>query len=127
MHGGKAQQVLAKAAERLAMEQDRAARAEVQIAHDPEVPPATRLAALKDILDRGGTVRPQEVNVTIAKWEQDIEGVLYDLPEDVVDAELIEDHARAIPPSDVDWADERLPSLLDDPPTNSRSGPRLKG
>lgn len=121
MHGGSAPQVRAKAAERFAMEQDRAASAEIQMAHDPEVPAAIRLSALKDILDRGGTVRSQQVEITLAPWEQDIEGLLIDSP-DVVDAELVEDAPQLASPTDED----RLPSLMDDPPAHQRPGPRLR-
>lgn len=127
-HGGAAPQVRKKAQERLALAMDDAAALLIRFAHDPDVPPNIRLAAVKDILDRGGIGTRQELEVVLKPWEADIEGVLIDAGDDeVIEGEIVEEEPRAIPPSDTDWAADRLPVIADDTPRTTRSGPRLRG
>lgn len=126
-HGGSAPQVRRKAQERLAMAMDDAAALLIRFAHDPDVPPNVRLAAVRDILDRGGIGTKQELEVVLKPWEVAVEGILVDdgkEDRDVIDGEVVE--VREIPPSDYEWPAEKLPSIMDDPPPHRRPGKRLR-
>lgn len=125
MHGGSAPQVRAKAAERLALAQDDAASLLIRFAHDEQVPYPVRLAAVKDILDRGGIGTKQELEVTLKPWEAAIEGILVDGDDEdetaVIEGVVIDGEVVAEYYDDSD----RLPALVDDPPRHSR-GQRAK-
>jgi len=113
-HGGMAPQVKKKAQERILMAQDDAASLLIRFAHDEAVPYPVRLAAVKDLLDRGGINSKQEIEVVLKPWEEDLDGLLYEMGDDpdVVDAEVVEDEPRAIPPSDVLGYEDSEPSSV---------------
>lgn len=123
MHGGAAPQVRAKAQERLALAQDDAASLLIRFAHDENVPYPVRLAAVKDILDRGGIGTKQQLEVTLKPWEAAIEGILVDDDDEpqaiegvVIDGEVVSES----------FDDERLPALVDDPPHGISQQARLR-
>lgn len=136
-HGGAAPQVRRKAQERILMAQDDAASLLVRAMGDESIPFAERRRVAEFLLTYENR---NEVKVTLARWEQDIEGVLVDAPETVIDVEVIEIEPRAIPPSDTDWAGldpyrepdpdlasyDNVTSIVDVPPRHPR-GPRQRG
>ena len=64
VHGGSAPQVKAKAQQRLLAAADDAAAVLVQIIMDKKSPPAVRVAAVKDLLDRAGLKPVEQIEVT---------------------------------------------------------------
>jgi hypothetical protein len=134
-HGGKAPQNLRAASMRLLKAADPAAAVLVRLATNAtgDVPHSIQLAAARDILDRVGVGRTQQVEVALAPWIEDIEGLLYDVnPEDnpqVVPGEVL---GTATPRALLvgrDWKTDDeppLPSVMDDPPRYGRSGSRLR-
>lgn len=106
-HGGAAPQVRLAAQVRLAMAADPAAARLIDIANDKTMPPAVRLAANKEILDRANVVGTQQVKleVGLSKWEQAKQSFVRVVPVgtidakpatlDIVDAEVIEDDEEA--------------------------------
>lgn len=70
-HGGMAPQVRKKAAERIEASLDRAALAIVRLMEDPETPPAVKLAAARDLLDRGNLTgkTAMDLNAPPAPWQ----------------------------------------------------------
>ena len=91
-HGGRAPQVKARARQRLDEASDKAAFALVQMLQDETIPPAVRLGAVKDLLDRAGLNGTQKVEVTARTWEDVLDGVLVDVEDpNVVDAVIVED------------------------------------
>lgn len=95
MHGGAAPQVRAKANQRLLDGVPKMLTELRRIATDESVPPPTRLAAVRDWLDRAGIGESDkhELTINVPKWEQGIENLLVDFGQeaDIVDAEIIED------------------------------------
>ena len=93
MHGGSTQASRAKAQERILAAADPAAAKLVSLMQDKRVPHNVQLAAARDLLDRAGLASAQEITLKIPAYLQDIEGLLVDVlePEDIVDAELVED------------------------------------
>ena len=63
-HGGAAPQTIKAAQLRLLMAADSIAGILVEIAQDSKMPPATRVAAARDILDRAGLKPVEQVEVT---------------------------------------------------------------
>ena len=111
MHGGASPQVLRRAKERLENSAEKMARLLLQMAEDPNVPHAVRLAAIRDALDRAGITAKQTLEVE-AEWHSIITDIVAeappheqkDLPQryrphevpnadpaDVVEAELVEE------------------------------------
>lgn len=124
-HGGNAPQVRRKAEQRLAMHADVLMKELVKIATSAESE-AVRLAAVRDALDRIGIGSRQEIEVTIAKWQEDIEGVLVDVDEsaEVVVAELVVDDPPRALPSRQGW-DGRTGDNV--PPTYTRGAVARRG
>lgn len=100
MHGGAAPQVRAAAQTRLLMRADDLMSALLKIAMDDKQPVQTRLAAIRDGLDRAGLGSKQEIEIGVTArptYEDVLEGVLVDVEEDtddepnVIDAEVVED------------------------------------
>lgn len=125
-HGGAAPQVRRKAQERIMMAQDDAASLLVKFMSDKNVPYAERRRCAEFLLTYENR---NEITLTLAKWEENLGELLVsyqtdDVDEDIVDAEIIEDH-RQLPPSDVDW-DKGSTRLAEDPPHYGR-GNRLRG
>lgn len=89
-HGGRASQNLAAAERRLAKNADVLMKELLRIATSAESE-AVRLAAVRDALDRIGIGSKRELEVTVAPWAVDIEGLLYDPEDEVIDAEVVED------------------------------------
>ncbi|GAA5147304.1 hypothetical protein GCM10023340_19520 [Nocardioides marinquilinus] len=121
-HGGSAPQVRRKAQERIFMAQDGAASVLVRFMSDDKVPYAERRRCAEFLLTYENR---NEVKVMIEPWQEDIEGILVmDEDDDIVDAEVVQPlpELSARPHDDED----RLPSLLDDPPNHQRHGPRLR-
>lgn len=95
-HGGMAPQVRQKAQERILMAQDDAASLLVRSMSNDKIPFAERRRVAEFLLTYENR---NEVKVTLARWEENIEGLFFDADDDIVDAELVEE-VRAIPPSD---------------------------
>lgn len=101
-HGGSAPQVLAKAKERITANADRAAKQLIELMEDETTPPAVKLNAARDLLDRAGLTPAQVIQHSLAvkPWEQLISGGLDRtrptggapaIEPPIVDAEVIED------------------------------------
>lgn len=106
-HGGMAPQVRKKAAERIEASLDRAALAIVRLMEDPETPPAVKLAAARDLLDRGnlGAKQMVELEVSTPKpWQIAIQHMVVStsavMTDEVVDVEVIEDGTEPMALSD---------------------------
>ncbi len=105
-HGGAAGQVKRKAAARIEASLDRAAIAVVRLMEDADTPPAVKLAAARDLLDRGNLTGKQivEVQGAPAPWQVVLQKIVVratpeELAEDaVVDAEWREDPDPSLPP-----------------------------
>jgi hypothetical protein len=122
-HGGAAPQVRRKAQERIAMAQDDAASLLVRFMADKDVPYPERRRCAEFLLTYENR---NEVQITLAKWEQDIEGLVFDTgDDDIVDGEVVEDEPRAIPPSDAEWRAEVLTEEDSEP--SSVRGNRYRG
>lgn len=78
-HGGAAPQVMRKAKERLENSAEKMARLLLQMAEDPNVPHAVRLAAIRDALDRAGITAKQTLEVE-AEWQTVIADIITDAP-----------------------------------------------
>ncbi|NPC43125.1 hypothetical protein [Nocardioides sp. zg-1230] len=117
-HGGAAPQVRRKAQERILMAQDDAASMLVKAMGDKRIPFSERRKVAEFLLTYENR---NEVKVMIEPWQEALDGILVDVGDDIVDAEIVEE-TRAIPPSNV----ERLPSLLHDRPPHPLPGPRLR-
>ena len=96
-HGGMAPQVRKKAAERIEASLDRAALAIVRLMEHAETPPAVKLAAARDLLDRGnlGAKQMVELEVSTPKpWQIAIQHMVVSTSAvrtgDVVDVDVIE-------------------------------------
>lgn len=114
-HGGRAPQNLAKAKDRIAMLADVAAQRMDELSKEARSE-QVRFLATKDLLDRAKIGTDKELTVTVKPWEQDIEGVFYEEGDsDIVDAELVEDQPRAIPPSDWEYQAEVLTEADSEP------------
>ncbi|GAA4376873.1 hypothetical protein [Nocardioides caricicola] len=125
-HGGAAPQVRRKAQERIMMAQDDAASLLVRALSNEKIPFAERRRCAEFLLTYENR---NEITLTLAKWEENIGELLVsyepdEVDEDIVDAEIVEDH-RQLPPSDVDW-DKGSTRLAEDPPHYGR-GNRLRG
>jgi hypothetical protein len=70
-----------KAQERLLKEVPAMLRRLAELASDETVPPAVRLAAIRDWLDRAGINAKTEVEVTIGGWQELIHGIVATVPE----------------------------------------------
>lgn len=81
-HGGAAPQVRKKAQERLTRGILPLLGHLYRLATDEEIPPNVRLAAIRDWLDRAGLNAKQEIELTVAPWQEMLEGVVSDVPED---------------------------------------------
>lgn len=146
-HGGSAGHVVAAARRRLMASSDRVGALLLRIAEDEKTPPAVRLAAIRDVLDRAGVTVKQEVEVTVQPWQQLIEGIVSEVPDDgirtfgslqrdYVDGEVVD----LVPPVDNEPGedDDDLPALPAAPaptpaaapqriPSRRRRGNRLAG
>lgn len=110
-HGGAAPAVKEAARLRVLASLDRAAFQIVSLMEDAETPHAVKLAAAKDLLDRGGLAAKQVVDIEVKPWQALLEGISSERPSDapaispevraeiesgddddtIVDAELVED------------------------------------
>lgn len=107
MHGGSAPQVRAAAQTRILMASDLAAKQLVSLMQSPKVADNIKLAAAKDLLDRANVSGTQNVEIGVTKrtYEDVLDEMLVEVPEDVdddepsialrrevvIDAELVED------------------------------------
>ncbi|MEV6621019.1 HGGxSTG domain-containing protein [Amycolatopsis sp. NPDC051106] len=100
MHGGSAPQVKAKAKARLEMAADRMAKELLRMAGADDMPPATKLAAIRDALDRAGLNAGVSVEVELKPFESILQKIAAGprpgsvSEEDVIDAEIVEDDGR---------------------------------
>lgn len=138
MHGGAAPQVRRAAQVRLAMAADPAAARLIEIANDKRMPPAVRLAANKEILDRANVVGTQQlhVGVEVSTFDQNTDDLIVvqyvsDPNGEVVDAEVVEDeadllarHAARIRERDMEAGQDNAPSAS--APTELRPAQRPK-
>jgi len=114
-HGGAAPQVRRKAQERILMAQDDAASLLVKFMSDKDVPYAERRRCAEFLLTYETR---NEVQITLAKWEQHIEGILVEVAEpDVVEAELVVEDPPAALPAPRDWDGRTADNV---PPTYTR-------
>lgn len=93
-HGGSAPQVRRAAEARLLVNVDVLMQELLRIALCAESE-AVRLAAVRDALDRAGVGRNREVDLVVKPWQDNIEGLIVDLPapaydDDIVDAEVVD-------------------------------------
>ena len=96
MHGGAAPQVRARADARLINGVPTMLTELRRIATDESMPAPTRLAAIRDWLDRAGIGEnaKHEVTINLPKWQENLEDlvVTYEFDDDdIVDAEIVED------------------------------------
>jgi hypothetical protein len=82
MHGGAAPQVRRRAAERIALASDRAAAQLFAFMTDVTIPPAVRLAATKDLLDRAQVTGKTTVEIEVPVWQQILDGIVATVPMD---------------------------------------------
>lgn len=119
-HGGAAPQVVAAARRRLMGASNNVAVLLLKIAEDEKQPPAIRLAAIKDVLDRAGVTVKQEVEITVQPWQELIDGIVSEVADDAVrppgplDGEVVEAEVVDGPPLPA-----RAPAL----PTPAPAGP----
>ena len=93
MHGGAAPQVRARAQQRILEASDKAAYALVQMMQDAAIPPAVRLGAARDLLDRAGLTSKQELTLDVKverTWDDVAPTLLVDIDDDEDDAEEAE-------------------------------------
>lgn len=120
MHGGAAPQVKRKAQERLLEKVPKMLRMLSELASNEDVPPAVRLAAIRDWLDRAGVDRKIEIELSSSSFEEMVMGVLSEVSEeveigndqdyasrrddgDVIAGQLVDDvEAEALPPATLD-------------------------
>lgn len=82
-HGGAAPQVKRKAQERLLEGVPKMLRMLRELASNEDVPPAVRLAAIRDWLDRAGIDRKIEIEVTSSGFDQMVVGVLAEVSDEM--------------------------------------------
>lgn len=102
-HGSGTKAARRKAAERIEASLDRAALAIVRLMEDPETPPAVKLAAARDLLDRGDLTGKQRVEVDVlAPWQAIAQRVVVPLAslEVYEEAVIVEDDSD-LPPESV--------------------------
>lgn len=87
MHGSATKAARAKAQERIEAAADHAAAKLIEFMNSDKVPFPVRLAAAKDLLDRGGLKAGTEITVKLPAYLQDFTGLFVD----VVDGEVVED------------------------------------
>lgn len=96
-HGGRAPQVKRKAQERIMMAQDDAAGLLISALSDEKVPFAEKRKVAEHLLNYDTR---NQVQLTLARWHDNIEGVLVDVPDaDIVDAEFGRGHEGPSPPA----------------------------
>ena len=86
-HGGAAPQSVAAARRRLMASSDRVGALLLRIAEDEKTPPAVRLAAIRDVLDRAGVTVKQELEITVQPWQQIIDGIVAEVPDSAMRAQ----------------------------------------
>jgi hypothetical protein len=86
MHGAAAPQVQRKAKERLLEKVPAMLKMLYQLANDETVPPAVRLAAIRDWLDRAGINAKTEIEITVGGWQDVILGITSEVPESAIPA-----------------------------------------
>jgi len=83
-HGGAAPQVVAAARRRLMEGSNQMAVLLMRIAEDDATPPAVRLGAIRDVLDRAGVTSKTEIEVTVQPWQQIIEGIVSEVDDNQI-------------------------------------------
>ena len=83
-----------------------------ELAANDDVPPAVRLAAIRDWLDRAGLNAKMAIEVEVKPWEELVAGIVVEVPEiespygdrsrDVVDADVVAESPPE-PPSRVPY------------------------
>lgn len=91
MHGGSAPQVKEAAAKRLREGVMPMLATLYRLANDDSLPPAVQLAAVRDWLDRSGIKEAITVEVTVQPWERIVDGILAEVPDDMVTLERMLD------------------------------------
>lgn len=108
-HGGAAPQVKAKAQQRLLDKVPKMLRMLNAMASNEDIPPAVRLAAIRDWLDGAGVDRKIEIDLTSSTFTEMVAGVLahvddgglpelparYSALDNAVDAEVLDDRAES--------------------------------
>ncbi|RBY95757.1 hypothetical protein DQ237_11390 [Blastococcus sp. TF02-8] len=82
MHGGAAPAARRRAAERIALASDKAAAQLFAFMTDTAIPPAVRLAATKDLLDRAQVTGKTTVEIEVPVWQQILDGIVATVPGD---------------------------------------------
>lgn len=119
-HGGASPQVKRKAQERLLEKVPKMLRMLNELASNEDVPPAVRLAAIRDWLDRAGVDRKIEIELSSSSFEEMVMGVLSEVSDevaigndqdyasrrddgDVIAGQLVDDvETEALPPATLD-------------------------
>ncbi|MGZ0068089.1 hypothetical protein [Microbacterium arborescens] len=76
------------------------------IALNPSTTESDRLRAIQMVLDRT-LPRERKVEVTVKPWEIALKGIIREAPEEIVDAEVVEDEADALERHEREEADRR--------------------
>jgi hypothetical protein len=84
MHGAAAPQVQRKAKERLLEKVPAMLKMLHQLASDETVPPAVRLAAIRDWLDRAGINAKTEIEISVGGWQDVILGITSEVPDEAI-------------------------------------------
>ena len=89
-----------KAAARIEASLDRAAKAVVALMEDAKTPPAVKLAAAKDLLDRGGLTDQAKLETGMPRWQAIFQNIVITeqvpvaevtMPgQDIIDAEIVD-------------------------------------
>jgi hypothetical protein len=91
-----------------------------RIAHDEAQPPAVRLAAIRDWLDRAGIKEAFSVEVTVQPWERLVDGIVSE-----VEDEQLARVSRIISGEVVDTDDDDLPDLPPSPTPTATTQPPI--
>jgi hypothetical protein len=86
-HGGNSPQALRKARERLALAADDAVSVLIRLMQDDAVSASDRRQAATAILDRAGISTRAELELTIAPWQDALDGIVGELPDDAAPAD----------------------------------------
>lgn len=123
LHGGSFPQAQARARERIIAATDVAAGRLIEFMNDKKVPWAIRLAAARDLLDRGGVTAKTVVEVE-APWQELIEGIVAEVGDalpDAVSRRGEDDDLDLIDAEVVAAAEDYAPSLSSRPTCNRRA------
>lgn len=117
LHGGASPQAQARARERIIAATDVAAGRLIEFMNDKKVPWAVRLAAARDLLDRGGVTAKTVVEVE-APWQEIIEGIVAEVGDALPEAPRpVGSRREDLDPEEADYLDAEIVEREDPKPT----------